>query len=121
MAVGGEAVVVARVGHRDALNDQAPVAHDHAAVLVVAQRNSLGLIVIRYAVLILRFNCPHAHFAALVERPTDFRRTSMFMHNGHVQRAMTPKNTRSVNQVCFLYYGLNSSIHHRHNTNLHHW
>ena len=74
-------MVVARVGHRDALNDQAPVAHDHAAVLVVAQRNSLGLIVIRHAVLILRFNCPHAHFAALVERPTGPQRTAMFMHN----------------------------------------
>ena len=48
VAVGGEAVVVARVGHRDALNDQAPVAHDHAAVLVVAQRNSLGLMVITH-------------------------------------------------------------------------
>ena len=39
--VGGEAVVVARVGHRDALHDQAPVAHDHAAVLVVRERSSL--------------------------------------------------------------------------------
>ena len=45
VAVGGEAVVEARVGHRDALDDQAPVAHDHAAVLVVAQRSSLGLLV----------------------------------------------------------------------------
>ena len=41
--VGGEAVIVARVGHRDALHDQAPVAHDHAAVLVVTQRSSLEL------------------------------------------------------------------------------
>ena len=39
--VGGEAVIVARVGHRDALHDQAPVAHDHAAVLVVRERSSL--------------------------------------------------------------------------------
>ena len=41
MPVGGQAVVVARVGHRDALHDEAPVAHDHAAVGVVAQRSSL--------------------------------------------------------------------------------
>ena len=43
MPVGGEAVIVARVGHRNALHDQAPVAHDHAAVLVVTQRSSLEL------------------------------------------------------------------------------
>ena len=41
VSIGCEAMVDARVGHRDALHDEAPVAHDHAAVLVVAQRRSL--------------------------------------------------------------------------------
>ena len=43
VSIGCEAMVDARVGHRDALHDQAPVAHDHAAVLVVTQRSSLEL------------------------------------------------------------------------------
>ena len=39
--VGGEAVVLSRVGHRDALDDQALVAHNHALVRVVTQWSSL--------------------------------------------------------------------------------
>ena len=41
MPVGREAVVLSRVGHRDALDDQALVAHNHPLVRVVTQWSSL--------------------------------------------------------------------------------
>ena len=78
-------MVVARVGHRDALNDQAPVAHDHAAVLVVAQRSSLGLIEIRHTVQCLIYPASifpfNAHFTALVERQMGSCRTLKGIYN----------------------------------------